>query len=368
MPKKSSKRTSVTKAPLSTALKKAQAALLKKHPGYFIKPPERRRISTGSLTLDAALGGGVPEGGAIEFAGMPSAGKTTSALRLCGEACRSGGFALFLDYEHVTPADYAATISCLPVVALQQLSVARGERGLLIVQPNTLEDGAEILFSLSDALKDRLRAVVIDSVAMMSPSAMLEGDFDDVRPGLQALMVTKLMAWAAVRLPRYCTTTIVCNQLRADFSAKVSFKGGPAKKSAGPEALGHQLWQRVWLTPGAAPLWRPVFGETRQTYFRVVKNKTSPDILGRTHLVIEPGHGFSTEAEVIELGLQEGVLRGSVGGELLWAGGKYSADSLLTALRNTSEPETALPALVAQVRARFVDRRIAFDPRPAEDA
>lgn len=335
------------------------AGLRKKYPGLVGRLPERKRLSTGLLTVDAALGGGVPEGSVIEYAGPAGAGKTTMALMLMRQALGVGEVGVVLDYEHALTVAYVEAIAQRPCLALQDMGKAAASGAIFLTQPTTAEEGASLVFDMAEALKGRLRIVLLDSIASFMPGAELEGEFGNVRPGLQAQMTTKFLAWSARILTPRNITLALCNQVRADMHGSVKF-GPPAMKAAGPKALEHYCWQRVWLSVGENTPWRSVWPKTHCTYLRVKKNKTSPDRLGATRVVLQPGRGFSRVAEVIDLAIECGVLDGPMD-ELRWNGrGPWSLAQIFDAL-SAEDQRKPLDVLLADVVAKFGERPLGFD-------
>lgn len=157
-------------------------------------------ISSGSITLDLALGGGLPRGRVIEIYGPESSGKTTLALHAIAEFQKTGGTAAFIDAEHALDPLYA-----------KNLGVQVDD--LLICQP----DSGEMALDVVDQLvrSSALDLVVIDSVAALVPRAELEGDMGDQQMGLQARLMSKALRKITGSLSKSSTTVIFINQLRS---------------------------------------------------------------------------------------------------------------------------------------------------------
>ncbi len=156
-------------------------------------------IPTGSLSLDIALGGGLPQGRIIEIYGPESSGKTTLALHAVAEVQKRGGLAAFIDAEHAVDPEYAAKIG----VKLDDL---------LISQPDTGEQALEICETL--VRSSAVDIVVIDSVAALVPRAEIEGDMGDSHMGLQARLMSQALRKLTGVIAKSKTTVIFINQLR----------------------------------------------------------------------------------------------------------------------------------------------------------
>ncbi|MCK5512875.1 MAG: recombinase RecA, partial [Deltaproteobacteria bacterium] len=162
--------------------------------------PDIAVISTGSISLDRALGiGGVPRGRVIEIYGPESSGKTTLALQIIAEAQRNGGVAAFIDAEHAVDIGYA-----------QQLGVTTDD--LLISQPDTGEQALEIAEML--VRSGAIDIVVIDSVAALVPRAEIEGEMGDAHMGLQARLMSQALRKLAAAISKSRTSMVFINQIR----------------------------------------------------------------------------------------------------------------------------------------------------------
>lgn len=175
-------------------------------------------ISTGALTLDAALGGGYPRGRVVEIYGPESSGKTTLALHAIAEAQKTNGIAAFVDAEHALDPQYA-----------EQLGV--DVDSLLVSQP----DSGEMALDIVDQLvrSSAVDVIVVDSVAALVPRAELEGDMSDQQIGLQARLMSKAMRKITGSLAMSKCTVVFLNQLRS----KVGVIYGSPEVTAGGNAL-----------------------------------------------------------------------------------------------------------------------------------
>lgn len=175
-------------------------------------------ISTGALTLDVALGGGLPQGRVIEIYGPESSGKTTLALHAIAEIQKAGGVAAFVDAEHALDPTYSAALG----VDIENL---------LVAQPDHGESALEIVDQLVRSAAVDL--VVVDSVAALVPRAEIEGEMGDNQVGLQARLMSKALRKIAGNIGRSGSTVIFLNQLRQ----KIGVTYGSPEVTTGGTAL-----------------------------------------------------------------------------------------------------------------------------------
>jgi recombination protein RecA len=175
-------------------------------------------ISSGALTLDLALGGGLPKGRIIEIYGPESSGKTTLALHALAEVQRAGGVAAFVDAEHALDPTYCNALG---------VDIAN----LLVAQPDTGEAGLEIVDQLVRSAA--VDIVVIDSVAALVPRAEIEGEMGDTQVGLQARLMSKALRKIAGNIGKSQCTVIFLNQLRQ----KIGVTYGSPEVTTGGNAL-----------------------------------------------------------------------------------------------------------------------------------
>jgi recombination protein RecA len=175
-------------------------------------------IPTGCISLDLALGGGIPRGRIIEIFGPESSGKTTLTLHAIAEAQRRGGQAAFIDAEHALDPEYARRIG----VDL---------KNLLIAQPDSGEQALEIVETLVHS--NALDLIVVDSVAALTPKAEIEGDMGDSHMGLQARLMSQALRKLTAAINRSRTTVIFINQLRM----KIGVMFGNPETTTGGNAL-----------------------------------------------------------------------------------------------------------------------------------
>src|SRR5258706_10662204 len=248
-------------------------------------------ISTGSLTLDIALGvGGLPRGRVVEVFGPESSGKTTLVYHVIAEAQRRGGICAFIDAEHAMDPAYAKRIG----VDIDNL---------LVSQPDTGEQALEIteLLIRSGALD----VVAIDSVAALTPKAELEGEMGDSHVGLQARMMSQAMRKLAGTLNRTDTICIFTNQLRE----KIGVMFGNPETTPGGRALKFYASVRLDIRR-IETLKEGTDAVGNRTRVKVVKNKMAPPFK-QAEFDILYGTGISREGSLIDFGVEHEIVRKS---------------------------------------------------------
>jgi len=248
-------------------------------------------ISTGSLSLDLALGiGGLPKGRVIEIYGPESSGKTTLALQVLAEAQKTGGVCAFIDAEHALDPVYA-----------KKLGVKTEE--LLISQPDTGEQALEITDTLIKS--GSMSVLVIDSVAALTPRAELEGEMGDHHVGLQSRLMSQALRKLTSSIAKTNTMVIFINQIRM----KIGIMFGNPETTSGGNALKFYSSVRMDIRRiGAIKEKEQIVGNS--TRVKVVKNKVSPPFK-----VIEfdlmYGKGISKSGELVDLGSKAGIVEKS---------------------------------------------------------
>jgi len=248
-------------------------------------------ISTGSLGLDVALGiGGLPRGRVVEIYGPESSGKTTLTLQVIAEAQKAGGTAAFIDAEHALDPGYA-----------EKLGVNVDE--LLVSQPDTGEQALEITDML--VRSGSIDVVVVDSVAALTPKAEIEGDMGDSHMGLQARLMSQALRKLTANIKRSNTMVIFINQIRM----KIGVMFGNPETTTGGNALKFYASVRLDIRrTGAIKKGDEIIGN--ETRVKVVKNKMAPPFK-QAEFQILYGEGISRQAELIDMGVQHGIVEKS---------------------------------------------------------
>ena len=295
-------------------------------------------ISTGSLTLDAAVGvGGVPRGRVVEIYGPESSGKTTIALQIIAQAQKEGGQALFIDAEHAMDPTYA-----------RKLGVNLDD--LLVSQPDHGEQALEIAAALIGS--QAIDVCVVDSVAALVPKAELEGEMGDSFMGLHARLMSQALRKLTGVVARTNTCLVFINQLRE----KIGVVFGNPETTTGGKALKFYASLRLDVRRGQAIK----DGDTvigNRTKIKVVKNKVAPPFREAEVDMIH-GEGISLENELLDLGSAQGVVEKSGSwfsfrGDRLGQGREQARQFLKenAAMRATIEAELRIKLGIAQPEA-----------------
>ena len=248
-------------------------------------------IPTGSIALDVALGlGGLPRGRIVEIYGPESSGKTTVALHALANAQKLGGIAAFIDAEHALDPDYA-----------KKLGVDTD--ALLVSQPDTGEQALEIADMLIRS--GALDVIVINSVAALVPKAEIEGEMGDSHVGLQARLMSQALRKITGALNNAKTTAIFINQLRE----KVGVMFGSPETTSGGKALKFYASVRLDIRR-IETLKDGTDAVGNRTRVKVVKNKMSPPFKVAEFDILY-GIGISREGSLIDLGVEQGIVRKS---------------------------------------------------------
>ncbi len=248
-------------------------------------------ISTGSLSLDFALGvGGVPRGRVIEIFGPESSGKTTLALHIIAEAQKVEGIAAFIDAEHALDAKYA-----------KELGVNTDD--LLISQPDTGEQALEITETL--VRSGAIDIIVIDSVAALVPRAEIEGEMGDAQMGVQARLMSQALRKLTGTISKSKTCVVFINQIRQ----KIGVLFGNPETTPGGRALKFYSTIRLDIRRiGAIKDGKEIIGN--RTKVKVVKNKIAPPFKV-AEFDIMYGKGISYTGDLIDLGVQYEIIEKS---------------------------------------------------------
>ncbi len=279
------------------AIKNALAQIEKNYgQGTIMKLGEKtaikvETISTSSISLDKALGGGIPKGRIIEIYGPESSGKTTLALHTIAECQKAGGTAAFIDAEHALDPEYA-----------EKIGVNTSE--LLISQPDNGEQALEIVETLTRS--GGIDIIVVDSVAALTPKAEIEGMMGDSHMGLQARLMSQALRKLTSIISKTGTTVIFLNQLRM----KIGIMFGNPETTTGGNALKFYSSVRLDIRgadkiTGATEDGKEITG--RRVRVKVVKNKIAPPFK-QAEFDIMFNEGISVTGDLLDTAVTKNVI------------------------------------------------------------
>ena len=287
-------------------------------------------VSTGSLGLDLALGvGGLPRGRVVEIYGPESSGKTTLTLQVIAEMQKIGGTAAFIDAENALDISYAA-----------KLGVKTED--LLISQPDTGEQALEIADML--VRSGAVDVIVVDSVAALTPKAEIEGEMGEPQMGLQARLMSQALRKLTSNIKRTNTLVIFINQIRM----KIGVMFGNPETTTGGNALKFYASVRMDIRRiGSIKKGDEVIGS--ETRVKVVKNKVAPPFK-QAEFDILYGDGISREGEILEIGVNLGVMEKSGAWYI------YNGDRLGQGKDNSRDFLRENPALAREIESRIREK------------
>ncbi len=303
-------------------------------------------ISTGSLSLDLALGiGGLPKGRIIEIYGPESSGKTTLALQVVAEAQKAGGICAFVDAEHAMDPAYA-----------KKLGVKTDE--LLISQPDTGEQALEITDTLIKS--GSVSVLVVDSVAALTPKAELEGEMGDHHVGLQSRLMSQALRKITGSVSKSNTMVIFINQIRM----KIGVMFGNPETTSGGNALKFYSSVRMDIRRiGAIKDKDQIIGNT--TRVKVIKNKVAPPFKV-VEFDLMYGKGISKNGELIDLGAKADIIEKS-GAWYSYKGDKIGQGKENAKLFLEKNPKIAAEIeLAVREKSKAISKEMEGNPSPKE--
>ena len=292
-------------------------------------------VSTGSLTLDIALGiFGLPKGRIIEIYGPESSGKTTLSLHVLAEAQKKGGTCVFIDAEHALDPSYA-----------KKLGVKIDD--LILSQPDSGEQALEIADTLVRSAS--VDVLVIDSVAALVPKAELEGDMGDSHIGLQARLMSHALRKLTSSISKSNTMVIFINQIRM----KIGVMFGNPETTTGGNALKFYASVRLDIRKGAAIKQNDVVvGNT--TVVKVVKNKMAPPFRVAEFDVMY-GKGISREGEVVDFAVKSGII------EKAGSWFSYKTDKIGQGKENAKDFLLKNPKIMKEIEEQIIKNHTILD-------
>lgn len=300
-------------------------------------------ISTGSISLDAALGiGGVPRGRIIEIYGPESSGKTTICLHIIAEAQRNGGLAAFIDTEHALDTSYA-----------QKLGV--DVNNLLISQPEYGEQALEICETL--VRSNSLDVIVVDSVAALTPRAEIEGEMGDSVMGMQARLMSQALRKLTAAVSKSNVVLIFTNQLRE----KIGVMFGSPETTTGGKALKFYASIRMDIRRIAA-IKEGTDTVGNRTKVKIVKNKVAPPFR-EVEFDIMYNEGISKIGDLIDLAVEKEIIKKS---GAWFSYGENRMQGRDGVKRFLAEEPAVLEKLGREVRAA-IGMDVSSDNAPAEN-
>lgn len=291
-------------------------------------------ISTGCLSLDMALGNGVPKGRVIEVFGPEASGKTTIAQHIVAEVQKAGGTAAFVDAEHALDPEYAKKIGV-------------NVNDLLISQPDTGEQALEIVETL--VRSNAVDVVVVDSVAALVPRAEIEGEMGDAHMGLQARLMSQALRKLTGIISKTHTTVIFINQIRNKIGV---FFGNP-ETTTGGNALKFYSSVRIEVRRAAQIKQGEDFIGNR-VKVKIVKNKVAAPFKS-CEFDIMYNEGISIAGDVLDVGVEKGVITKS-GNSYSYTEGKNEPLKLGVGRENAKQALKADQKLLSKIKKEIKEK------------
>jgi len=294
-----------------------------------VKATDVDAVSTGSISLDLALGvGGVPRGRVIEIFGPEASGKTTLAQHIIAEVQKQGGIAAFIDAEHALDPEYAKKIGI-------------NVKDLLISQPDTGEQALEILETL--VRSNAIDVVVVDSVAALVPKKEIEGDMGDQHMGLQARLMSQALRKLTGIVSKTKTVVIFINQIRMKIGV---FFGNP-ETTTGGTALKFYSSVRIEIRR-AAQIKQGEKNIGNRVKVKIVKNKVSAPFK-TAEFDIMYNEGISLSGDLLDVGIEYGVVNKSGNSY------SYSETKLGTGRETARQALRADAKMMKEIRKKIIE-------------
>lgn len=298
------------------------------------------RISTGSLGVDIATGGGIPRGRIVEIYGPESSGKTTLTLQAVAEAQKLGLTCAFIDAEHALDPEYAEKLG----VSIEDLIVS---------QPDTGEQALEIVDML--VRSGEVGLVIVDSVAALVPKAEIEGDMGDSHVGLQARLMSQALRKVTGNVKNTETTVVFINQIRM----KIGVMFGNPETTTGGNALKFYSSLRLDIRrTGAVKDGDNIIGN--ETRVKVVKNKVSPPFK-QAEFQILYGAGTNISGELLDFAVKYDIIQKS------GAWYSHNGDKIGQGKNNAQEYLNKNPELATEIRSIVLKNELGYDPSEKQD-
>lgn len=304
-----------------------------------IKKANVEAISTGSLSLDLALGvGGIPRGRTVEIFGAESSGKTTLALHIIAEAQKRGGTAAFIDAEHALDPEYA-----------KRIGVRVNE--ILISQPDNAEQALDIVESLVKS--GAVDVIVVDSVAALAPRVEIEGEMGQQHIGLQARLMSHALRKLNAVSSKTNTSIIFINQIRM----KIGMMFGNPETTPGGKALKFYASVRIEIKK-TNTLKKGDVAIGNRIRAKVVKNKVGKPFRV-AELDIIYNEGISYEADVLNLGIKHGIVKKS--GAWVTYGGEKIGQGIDAARKHLIDNKAILNKIANEVKKAAIAEELGDD-------